>query len=107
MRPRHPLAILACLLLVVAQAGCAARQRKAELALIYNEAAQHHAPDRNPIIAIPGILAASFSRRIGGSARTSPMWRTGGSRDSPHGASKPAARARIGSCAPIRIADWS
>jgi len=40
--------------------ACAWRQPSADLALIYNAAAQHHGPDRNPIIAIPGILGSSL-----------------------------------------------
>ncbi len=43
--------VLAALVL----AGCAARDG-AELALLYNQAAQWHGPDRNPVIVIPGIL---------------------------------------------------
>jgi pimeloyl-ACP methyl ester carboxylesterase len=38
--------------------ACAWRQSDTDLALIYNAAAQHHGPDRNPIIAIPGILGS-------------------------------------------------
>jgi hypothetical protein len=38
--------------------ACAWRQPDTDLALIYNAAAQHHGPDRNPIIAIPGILGS-------------------------------------------------
>jgi len=39
-------------------AACAGRQPDTDLALIYNAAAQHHGIDRNPIIAIPGILGS-------------------------------------------------
>ncbi len=38
-------------------AGCG-RGPEAELALLYNASAQYHRPDRNPIIAIPGILGS-------------------------------------------------
>jgi hypothetical protein len=38
--------------------ACAWRQSNTDLALIYKAAAQHHGPDRNPIIAIPGILGS-------------------------------------------------
>ena len=29
-----------------------------DLAVLYNESARHHSPDRNPIIVIPGILGS-------------------------------------------------
>jgi hypothetical protein len=51
-------ALLLGLLLAALGVACAWRQPEAELALLYNAAAQHHAPDRNPIIAIPGILGS-------------------------------------------------
>jgi hypothetical protein len=47
---------LAGLAVSLAAGGCAWRQDSPELALIYNATAQHHGPDRNPIIVIPGIL---------------------------------------------------
>ncbi len=40
-------------------AGCAP-MREPEFALLYNEAAQHHGPDRNPIIVIPGLLGSKL-----------------------------------------------
>ncbi len=40
-----------------ALAACA-REPQADLALLYNPAAQHHGPDRNPIIVIPGLLGS-------------------------------------------------
>lgn len=39
--------------------GCAS-QKEPEFALLYNQAAQHHGPDRNPIIAIPGLLGSKL-----------------------------------------------
>ena len=48
--------------------GCAWRQSNADLALIYNASAQHHGPDRNPIIAIPGILGSRLLDASGVSA---------------------------------------
>ena len=38
-------------------AACS-RTPDADLALLYNPAAQHHGPDRNPIIVIPGLLGS-------------------------------------------------
>ena len=51
-------ALSAGLLLAVCGMACAWRQPDAELDLLYNPAAQHHSPDRNPIIAIPGLLGS-------------------------------------------------
>ena len=48
----------ATLLLTLSGSACALRQPEAELALMYNEAAKHHSPDRNPIIAIPGLMGS-------------------------------------------------
>jgi hypothetical protein len=39
-------------------AGCGGSAPQADLALIYNPAAQHHGIDRNPIIVIPGLLGS-------------------------------------------------
>jgi hypothetical protein len=50
--------LLAGLLLVVSVGACAWRQPDAELSLLYNDAAQHHGPDRNPIIATPGLMGS-------------------------------------------------
>jgi hypothetical protein len=44
-------------------AGCAQRPRTPDLALTYNRAAGHHGPERNPIIAIPGILGTKLVAR--------------------------------------------
>lgn len=46
--------------------GCAVKEPRAELALMYNPAARHHGPDRNPIIAIPGILGSKLMDPISG-----------------------------------------
>ncbi len=48
-----PLALLAAL-------ACASSERAPELSLLYTPAARHHGPDRNPIIAIPGILGSKL-----------------------------------------------
>lgn len=36
-------------------------QAEPDLALLYNRSAQHHSPDRNPIIVIPGILGSQLT----------------------------------------------
>ena len=42
-------------------AGCgSSRNEEADLRVIYNEAAQYHLPDRNPVIVIPGILGSKL-----------------------------------------------
>jgi hypothetical protein len=48
------------IVLILASWGpaCAWRQPNADLSLIYNRTAQHHGPNRNPIVAIPGILGS-------------------------------------------------
>ena len=51
-------ALSAALLLALCGVACAWRQPAVELALLYNAAAQHHSPDRNPIIAIPGLMGS-------------------------------------------------
>ena len=51
-------ALSAALLLALCGVACAWRQPDVELALLYNAAAQHHSPDRNPIIAIPGLMGS-------------------------------------------------
>ena len=51
-------ALSTALVLAVFGMACALRQPETELALLYNPAAQHHSPDRNPIIAIPGLLGS-------------------------------------------------
>jgi hypothetical protein len=43
--------------------GACAGQRSPELALIYNQSARYHGPDRNPIIVIPGILGTRLVDR--------------------------------------------
>lgn len=44
-------------------AGCASFGAQPELALIYNQSAAFHAPDRNPIIAMPGLLGSTLRER--------------------------------------------
>jgi hypothetical protein len=51
-------AIRALLLLATLGVACAWHPPEAELALIYNPSARHHGPDRNPIIAIPGLMGS-------------------------------------------------
>jgi hypothetical protein len=43
--------------------ACAQRPRTPDLALTYNRAAGHHGPERNPVIAIPGILGTKLVAR--------------------------------------------
>ncbi|MFN8544511.1 MAG: hypothetical protein U0807_09925 [Candidatus Binatia bacterium] len=43
---------------LVAIAGCTTSPRVPQLGAIYNRAAQHHGPFRNPIIVIPGIVGS-------------------------------------------------
>ena len=45
---------------VVGLTACAQTEKSPEFSLLYNPAAQHHGPDRNPIIAIPGILGSKL-----------------------------------------------
>ena len=55
-----PLRAVLLAALMTATSGCASTPESAELALIYNASARHHGPDRNPIIAIPGILGSKL-----------------------------------------------
>ena len=68
--PRLPSGILPLLAIIasLALAGCSMMRGKPEpeFALIYNKAAQHHGPDRNPVIAIPGILGSKLFDPISG-----------------------------------------
>jgi hypothetical protein len=50
--------LAAILVLTLHAVACAWHQPSAELALLYNEAAKHHSPDRNPIVAIPGLMGS-------------------------------------------------
>ena len=43
--------------------GCASLDAHPELALIYNKSAAFHSPDRNPIIAMPGLLGSTLRER--------------------------------------------
>jgi len=47
------------LLIVAGLSGCAGKQQSTiDLAALYNRSAAHRGPDRNPVIAIPGILGS-------------------------------------------------
>ncbi|MDH3687561.1 MAG: hypothetical protein OEP95_15115 [Myxococcales bacterium] len=46
--------------------GLACATNGTEFALLYNPAAQHHGPERNPIIAMPGILGSKLLDRASG-----------------------------------------
>lgn len=50
------------LMLGAALAGCSIFAAEPELALIYNRSAAFHAPDRNPIIAMPGLLGSTLQQ---------------------------------------------
>ncbi len=58
-RTRPALALLAA----AGVGGCLTLGRGPELALIYTPSASHHAPDRNPIVVIPGILGTRLVER--------------------------------------------
>ena len=49
--------------LLLALLGLACATPGPEFALLYNPAASHHGPERNPIIAIPGILGSKLIDR--------------------------------------------
>lgn len=59
--PRRFLA--ATLLPLLGVLACGWSQPETDFALIYNPAARHHGPDRNPIIAIPGVLGTRLVHR--------------------------------------------
>lgn len=65
-RLRSCFLLAASVSLLVSTFGCASRESSLEFALIYNRAAQHHGPDRNPIIAIPGILGSRLVDPVSG-----------------------------------------
>lgn len=56
---RAPARALAAFALLGALA-CAGAARAPDFSLLYTPAARHHGPDRNPIIAIPGILGSKL-----------------------------------------------
>lgn len=63
--------ILACTLMVVLTGCATGTKNRADLRVLYNQAAQYHLPDRNPVIVIPGILGSKLvdeatSRRVWG-----------------------------------------
>ncbi len=53
-------AILVCAFGLTSCAG------QAQLELIYNKSASYHAPDRNPIVVIPGLMGSSLRDRLSG-----------------------------------------
>lgn len=61
MRP-----VIIVILISLSLAACSAAPKSPELALIYSPAAKHQAPDRNPIIVIPGILGSKLIDRQSG-----------------------------------------
>jgi len=52
--------LLACSGLALALFACATSGSSPDFSLLYTPAARHHGPDRNPIIAIPGILGSKL-----------------------------------------------
>ncbi|MEO1028467.1 MAG: hypothetical protein AAFX02_05355 [Pseudomonadota bacterium] len=58
MQPASALRIGITILLGLFMTACASQTERRPLSLIYNQAAQYHEPDRNPIIVIPGILGS-------------------------------------------------
>ncbi len=53
-------AILVCAIGLTSCAG------QAQLELIYNKSASYHAPDRNPIVVIPGLMGSTLRDRLSG-----------------------------------------
>ncbi len=51
---------LVCLFPLLFWGGCAASSKAPDLGTLYNRNARFHAPDRNPIILIPGILGSKL-----------------------------------------------
>ncbi len=58
--PTMGLRLLTSLLLAATTLACATPTARTRLDLLYNPAASHHGPDRNPIIVIPGILGSAL-----------------------------------------------
>jgi hypothetical protein len=54
---------LAAALAAAALAGCTAPLRPPSLGGLYDRSAQHHGPERNPVIVIPGILGSKLVQR--------------------------------------------
>ena len=50
----------AAIILFTVLSGCGLTQHKPDIAIIYNKSASYHYPDRNPIIAIPGIMGSKL-----------------------------------------------
>jgi hypothetical protein len=49
--------------LAAAAASCTARYHPPNLGQIYDRAAQHHGPERNPIVVIPGLMGSTLEDR--------------------------------------------
>jgi len=47
-------------LFFIALSGCGIARHEPDIAIIYNKTASYHYPDRNPIIAIPGIMGSKL-----------------------------------------------
>jgi len=58
--PARTLLFLLLLTYVAIVAGCAASQKKPDLALLYTRSARHHDYTQNPVILIPGILGSKL-----------------------------------------------
>lgn len=50
----------ALLLALLSLAGCISRYQPPNLAGLYDRAAQHHGPDRNPVVVIPGLTGSTL-----------------------------------------------
>jgi hypothetical protein len=84
---RSAAAMASLLLLSSTAAGCSFRKpAEPEFALIYNKAAQHHGPDRNPIIAIPGLLGSKLFDPLSGTLVWGAFEPSAASPDDPEGA---------------------
>ena len=87
LRVRPAAAMVSLLLLFSSAAGCSLGDPpEPEFALIYNKAAQHHGPDRNPIIAIPGLLGSKLFDPLSGTLVWGAFEPSAASPDDPEGA---------------------
>ncbi len=77
--------IIACF--VVFLGGCASSSSPPKLGRIYNDAAQHYSPERNPVIFIPGILGTELSA-ANGTTIWGPFERTAADPSNPQGATR-------------------
>ncbi len=58
---KHPqIRLILALLTLLSAAGCASVEQGPALGDLYNRAAQHHRPERIPVIVIPGILGSKL-----------------------------------------------